>query len=132
MHLSGDGSNREASVAVVVVLPTHVVRLEVQHVGGARVFRILRGRPVVAYDANSVMAVVDAAARRRHENAVAIGANEYPTIDAIDCCPFESTAFHQLNLLSVGWHHPSTTPFHMGNVVLGTRDVTADVVVGVV
>ena len=83
MHLSGDGANSVTVVAVVVVVPVRVARIEVQVVGVVRVRRTLCGRPVVAVRAGAVEAAIPAAARRRQEDNPTILACEFSAFDTV-------------------------------------------------
>ena len=87
MHSSGDGAHRVTAVAVVVVAPIGVARVEAEAVGVVRARRDLRGRPVVAEGTNVVEVAAAAKARRRQEDGAAIGTCELPAANSVQGCP---------------------------------------------
>ena len=61
-------------------------------------------------------------ARYRQEDAVAVGAGNSVTVYAIKFSPLPSTLVVQFLLLFSRWHAPTTSPFYVGNIVLGLKN----------
>ncbi len=129
--ISGNRAHREPVVAAVVVR-VRAARTEVQAVGVVRVRRVLRGRPVEAARTGIVEAGVVAAARCWQEDAAAIRAGEQSPTNTILGCPCRSAIVKQLILLLFRRHHPRASPFHVGNVILSSGNVAAEVMTSIV
>ena len=108
------------TAVAVVVVPAHVVRIEVDEPREVRAVRIERRRPVVAVGAGIGEVRVVAKPRGGEEDRVAVGLACYEiTFYAILCSPRPCAVVAQLRPFGIGGHTPFATPVHVSSIVLG-------------
>lgn len=109
-------SNHVAVVAVIFI-QKWTFRTDVEQIGVIRLWRSLRGRPIITISVDAVEVAAPSVASSRQEYGVAVRTGVITSFQTVQYLPLAGAIFNQFVYLLWRWHLPFVSPFFMGNVI---------------
>ena len=105
------------AVVAVVFIQKWTFRTDVEQIGVIRLWRSLRGRPIITISVDAVEVAAPSVASSRQEYGVAVRTGVITSFQTVQCLPLAGAIFNQFVYLLWRWHLPFVSPFFMGNVI---------------